>query len=131
MGGIITDAIILHLINTFARVIICGQISQYEGHLDNPQVRTCRVCAVSCVSCRAVSRSLPSWPDRSSSSFQLGPRFLHRILYTRATIQGILARDYSDRMDEMLQQMVPWLSEGALLLLLLLLLFFAFFSSSD
>ena len=39
MGGIITDAIILHLINTFARVIICGQISQYEGHLDNPQVR--------------------------------------------------------------------------------------------
>jgi hypothetical protein len=29
-------------------------------------------------------------------------------------------------MDEMLQQMVPWLSEGALLLLLLLF-FFAFF----
>ncbi len=57
MGGIITDAIILHLINTFARVIICGQISQYEGHLDNPQVRTCRVCVVSCrvVSCRVVS----------------------------------------------------------------------------
>lgn len=81
VGGIITDAIILHFINTFARVIICGQISQYEGHLDNPQ---------------------------------LGPRFLHRILYTRATIQGILARDYNDRMDEMLQQMVPWLSEGKL-----------------
>jgi NADPH-dependent curcumin reductase CurA len=39
VGGLITDAIMLHLINTFARIVICGQISQYEGHLDQPQVR--------------------------------------------------------------------------------------------
>jgi len=78
VGGIITDAVFL-LINTFARIIICGQISQYQGHLDNPQ---------------------------------LGPRFLHRILYTRATIQGILARDYSHRMDEMLETMLPLVVKG-------------------
>jgi len=43
---------------------------------------------------------------------QLGPRFLHRILYTRATIQGILARDYSHRMDEMLETMLPLVVKG-------------------
>jgi len=63
-GGMITDAV-FELINLRARVIICGQISQYLGGLDNPE---------------------------------LGPRFLHKLIYTRATIQGILARDYVDRL---------------------------------
>jgi hypothetical protein len=67
------------LINVRARIIICGQISQYNGALDNPE---------------------------------LGPRFLHKILYKRATIQGILARDFNARMPEMLQQMSAWLKEG-------------------
>jgi NADPH-dependent curcumin reductase CurA len=34
---------------------------------------------------------------------ELGPRFLHHMLYQRATIQGMLARDYLHRMDEMLR----------------------------
>jgi NADPH-dependent curcumin reductase CurA len=38
---------------------------------------------------------------------ELGPRFLHHILYQRATLQGILARDFTHRMDEMLQAMTP------------------------
>ena len=37
-----------------------------------------------------------------------GPRFLHHLLYQRATIQGILARDYSHRMDEMVAIVGPW-----------------------
>jgi NADPH-dependent curcumin reductase CurA len=78
VGGIITDAL-WPVINLRARVIICGQISQYSGKLDEPE---------------------------------LGPRFLHRILYTRARIQGILARDYKDRMPEMLAVMGPWVLEG-------------------
>lgn len=80
VGGMITDAIILHLINNFARIVICGQITQYEGHLDHPEQ---------------------------------GPRFLHRILYTRSTIQGILSRDYESRTNEM-RQMISWLAEGKL-----------------
>lgn len=68
VGGYTTDAA-MTLINTRARVIICGQITQYNGQLDN---------------------------------IEQGPRFLHRLIYTRATIQGILARDYSHRMGEML-----------------------------
>lgn len=78
VGGMITDAAMM-LINLRARVVICGQISQYSGGLDAPE---------------------------------LGPRFLHRILYTRATIQGILARDYTPRIPEMLEVMTPWVNEG-------------------
>ncbi len=37
-----------------------------------------------------------------------GPRFLHHLLYKRATIQGILARDYNQRMDEMIRIVGPW-----------------------
>lgn len=36
-----------------------------------------------------------------------GPRFLHHLLFQRATIQGILARDYNHRMDEMLSIVAP------------------------
>ena len=38
---------------------------------------------------------------------ELGPRFLHHMLYQRATIQGMLARDYVHRMDEMLRIVGP------------------------
>ncbi|WP_299436074.1 NADP-dependent oxidoreductase [uncultured Aquimarina sp.] len=78
VGGYITDAVFEH-INLNARIIICGQISQYLGGLDTPE---------------------------------MGPRFLHKILYQRATIKGILARDYNDRMDEMLSEMIPWVQNG-------------------
>jgi len=78
VGGSITDAVFQH-INVRARIIICGQISQYSTGLDQPE---------------------------------LGPRFLHKVLYTRATIQGILSRDYADRMDEMMADMVPWVQSG-------------------
>ncbi|KJE95171.1 NADP-dependent dehydrogenase [Capsaspora owczarzaki ATCC 30864] len=80
VGGTTTDAV-FNLINLRARVIICGQITQYNGKLD---------------------------------SVEMGPRFLHRLIYTRATIQGILARDYVDRMDEMLPVMIDWLNSGKL-----------------
>lgn len=80
VGGYITDAI-FELINLNARIIICGQISQYSGGLDNPE---------------------------------LGPRFLHKMLYKRATIQGVLARDYNHRMDEMLAEMTPWVQNKSL-----------------
>ncbi len=80
VGGIITDAV-LQLINVRARILICGQISQYNDGLEEAN---------------------------------LGPRFFHRILYTRATIQGILARDYNDRMEEMLAEMEPWVKAGKL-----------------
>ena len=80
VGGWITDAI-FPLINKRARIIICGQISQYNGGLDE---------------------------------VELGPRFLHHLIYQRATIQGILARDYTHRMDEMMQHVVPLLKSGKL-----------------
>lgn len=74
----ITDAV-MTLINVRARVIICGQITQYQGSLDSPA---------------------------------LGPRFLHQLIYKRAKIQGILARDYTPRHGEMVEQMAQWLQEG-------------------
>ncbi len=78
VGGVITDAVI-EKINVRARIVICGQISQYNGGLDRPE---------------------------------MGPRFLHHLLYKRARIEGVLARDYNDRMDEMMARMVPWLQSG-------------------
>jgi len=36
------------------------------------------------------------------------------MLYQRATIQGILARDYLHRMDEMLAIVSPWVKAGEL-----------------
>jgi len=38
----------------------------------------------------------------------LGPRLLQHMLFKRATIQGILARDFVNRMDEMLAIVSPW-----------------------
>lgn len=78
VGGLVSDAVI-PLIRKRARIVICGQISQYSGGLDAPA---------------------------------LGPRFLHHMLYQRATIQGILARDYLHRMDEMLAAVAPWVQAG-------------------
>ena len=80
VGGMATDAVI-PLIKRRARIIICGQISQYNGGLDIPE---------------------------------MGPRLLHHMLYQRATIQGILARDYLHRMDEMLNIVAPWVNKGEL-----------------
>lgn len=42
----------------------------------------------------------------------LGPRFLHHLLYQRATMQGMLARDYLHRMEELLRVVGPWVSAG-------------------
>ncbi|WP_434107814.1 NADP-dependent oxidoreductase [Paraburkholderia caffeinilytica] len=42
----------------------------------------------------------------------LAPRFLQHMLFQRATIQGILARDFVHRMDEMLQTVAPWVKNG-------------------
>lgn len=77
-GGNITDAVIQSM-NTHARIVICGQISQYQGGLDHPS---------------------------------LGPRLLHHFLYKRATMRGVLARDYTHRMDEMVKIMGPWVRDG-------------------
>ena len=78
VGGVITDAVI-DVVNVGARILICGQISQYNHALDKPE---------------------------------MGPRFLHKVLYKRITIQGILARDYNDRMTEMISEMGPWVKDG-------------------
>ena len=78
VGGMATDAVI-PLINRRARIVICGQISQYSGGLDQPD---------------------------------MGPRLLHHLLYQRATMQGILARDYVHRMDEMTRIVAPWVRAG-------------------
>ncbi|MDE2427796.1 MAG: NADP-dependent oxidoreductase [Burkholderiales bacterium] len=80
VGGLVTDAVI-PLIKRRARIVICGQISQYNGGLDNPE---------------------------------MGPRLLHHMLYQRATMQGILARDYLHRMDEMLPIVAAWVKTGEL-----------------
>ena len=78
VGGMVTDAVI-PLIKLRARIVICGQISQYNGGLDMPE---------------------------------MGPRLLHHLLYQRATMQGILARDYLHRMEEMTRVVAPWVAAG-------------------
>jgi NADPH-dependent curcumin reductase CurA len=42
----------------------------------------------------------------------MAPRFLQHMLFKRATIQGILARDYTARMGEMLEVVAPWVKRG-------------------
>lgn len=79
-GGWITDAII-PLIKLRARIIVCGQITQYNGKIDRPE---------------------------------LGPRFMHHLLFKRATMGGMLARDYLYRMDEMRAIVTPWVIDGSL-----------------
>ncbi|MES3022210.1 MAG: NADP-dependent oxidoreductase [Pseudomonadota bacterium] len=74
VGGMVTDAV-LPLIKRRARIVICGQISQYSGGLETAE---------------------------------MGPRLLQHLLYQRATMQGILARDYLHRMDEMERVVAPW-----------------------
>jgi NADPH-dependent curcumin reductase CurA len=78
VGGLVTDAV-LPLIKRRARVVICGQISQYDGALDTPDT---------------------------------GPRFLQHLLFQRASITAILARDFVHRMDEYLARAVPWVARG-------------------
>lgn len=45
---------------------------------------------------------------------EMGPRFFHHILYQRATISGMLARDYLHRMDEMIAVVGPMVKAGKL-----------------
>ena len=80
VGGWISDAV-LSRINLRGRMIICGQMSQYQGGLDKPEY---------------------------------GPRLLHHLLFQRARIEGILARDFSHRMPEMVARVAPWLRDGSL-----------------
>jgi NADPH-dependent curcumin reductase CurA len=42
----------------------------------------------------------------------LGPRFLHNFLFKRATIQGILSRDFTHRIEEMRGIVGPWVKKG-------------------
>lgn len=42
----------------------------------------------------------------------LAPRFLQHMLFKRATIQGVLARDFTNRMPEMLERVAPWVKAG-------------------
>ena len=46
---------------------------------------------------------------------EMGPRFMHHLLYQRATIQGMLARDYVHRMDEMQAIVGPMVKAGQIL----------------
>lgn len=46
----------------------------------------------------------------------LAPRFLQHMLFKRASIQGILARDYTHRMDEMRGIVSYWLNSGEIVL---------------
>ena len=46
----------------------------------------------------------------------LAPRFLQHMLFKRASIQGILARDYTHRMDELRAAVAPWLRSGEVVL---------------
>jgi len=73
VGGMITDGVFEN-INTQARIVICGQISQYNTGLETPE---------------------------------MGPRFLHRLIYTRATIQGFLVLDWETKRKEFLDVMGP------------------------
>jgi NADPH-dependent curcumin reductase CurA len=45
-----------------------------------------------------------------------GPRFLHHFLYKRATLQGVLARDYTHRNDEMISHLRPLVESKRLVL---------------
>ena len=46
----------------------------------------------------------------------LGPRFLQHMLFKRATIQGILARDFTHRMEELRAAVGPWVKSGEVFL---------------
>lgn len=81
VGGWISDAV-WPLIKKRARIVICGQISQYSGGLDAPE---------------------------------LGPRLLHHLLYQRATVQGVLARDFAHRIDEQHAALLPLIRSGRLI----------------
>jgi NADPH-dependent curcumin reductase CurA len=43
-----------------------------------------------------------------------GPRLLHQLIYTRATISGVLARDYVHREAEQIAHLAPMIKEGRL-----------------
>ncbi len=45
-----------------------------------------------------------------------GTRFLHHLLFKRATVTGILARDYNHRMEEMREAVTPWVEKGEIVL---------------
>ncbi len=43
-----------------------------------------------------------------------GPRFLQHLLFQRATLKGVLARDFAHRADEYVQLAAPWVRAGEL-----------------
>jgi NADPH-dependent curcumin reductase CurA len=77
VGGPITDAVFQQL-NVDARVVICGQISQYNA-----------------------------------TEVPTGPRKLAGLITTRATVQGMLVRDYPD-WTEAFDRIGGWIQTGEL-----------------
>lgn len=61
---------------------------------------------------RIVICGVMSQYDGGLDAPELGPRFTHHFLYQRCRMQGILARDYLHRMDEMLRIVGPWVKRG-------------------
>jgi len=50
----------------------------------------------------------------NSSEVELGPRFLWKLIETRATVQGFLVLDYAARFKEGVMQLAAWLKSGEL-----------------
>lgn len=61
---------------------------------------------------RIVVCGVMSQYDGALDQPSLGPRFSHHFLFQRCRMQGILARDYLHRMDEMLRIVGPWVARG-------------------
>lgn len=59
------------------------------------------------VICGAISQY-----DGGLDKLDQGPRFLQHLIFQRATIQGILARDFTQRMDEMIAIVGPWVRDN-------------------
>jgi NADPH-dependent curcumin reductase CurA len=78
VGGEISDGVLMN-INKFARIAICGAISQYN----ETQIAT-------------------------------GPRLQSTLLINSALMKGFIVRDYADKFQEAIKQLVQWYGEGKL-----------------
>jgi NADPH-dependent curcumin reductase CurA len=60
----------------------------------------------------AIVGQISVYQNNMDDTPQLEPRFLHRLIYKRATIQGFLVNDYNDREQEFLDECFQWIKDG-------------------
>ncbi len=114
-GGEISDTVI-PLINQFARIVICGQISTYNNTDSGASTSTGGAAAVSdSKDNKSPQTSGGSGSGSGSGSSNFGPRLLHHLLWNSASMTGFLVQDFTEHDSMVYHKLGEWIRDSRII----------------